>query len=344
MGAMMIKLSDELEKFFAEGGREVEAALRKVTAPDEEPIANLDDGLLYALGLDAGASAQGKRLRPLLCLLVSDSLCGRTDQALPFAASIELMHNFALVHDDIEDGDEYRRGRPSAWKRYGVPHAVNLGDYLFTKIFAALLLGEGAVPAEKMVRFFALMTKTLDHTHRGQALDMNARFERIDLAHYMRIVTNKTGYYLAAPLVAGAIAADAGAEVEQALQRYGMAIGPMFQIRDDLIDLTHGKGREAVGSDVCEGKRSFLAAFVFERGAANEAARLEEILNKERSETTPEDVAEVLEMFNRTGAMAEARRVCEEMTEQALVEIDGLPEPLRGRLVDVTRYLAARQA
>lgn len=343
MGSMS-KLPEDLEKFFASAGREIDHLLRALVAPGEEPIANLDDGLLYVLGLDEGAPGQGKRLRPLLCLLVSDSLCGRHTEALPFAAAIELMHNFCLVHDDIEDGDEYRRGRPSAWKHFGLPHAVNIGDYLFTKIFAALLSGLGAMTPEKMVRFFALMGATLDHTHRGQALDMNARTERISIEHYMRIVTKKTGYYLAAPLVAGAIAANAAQGVEEALNSYGMFIGPMFQIRDDLIDLTHGKGREAIGSDVREGKRSFLAAYVFERAAAAEGDRLLEILDKPRAETTPEDVREALEIFERTGAMADARRVCTELTDNALKALDPLPGPLRLRLAAVTRFLADRTA
>ncbi len=342
--APMSKLPPELDQFFTRAARELETVLRGLLSPGEDPIPNLDDGLLYALGMDPGAPGGGKRLRPLLCLLVSHSLCGRHHQAMPFAAAIELMHNFCLVHDDIEDGDEFRRGRPAVWKQFGLHHAINIGDYLFTKIFAALLMGMGDITPAKMVRFFALMAATLDHTHRGQALDMNARESRIGIEQYMRLVTEKTGYYLAAPLVAGAIAADAPQEVEEALNRYGLFIGPMFQIRDDLIDLTHGKGRESVGSDIREGKRSFLAAHVFERGEAADRDSLERILNLPREKTSPNHVARAMEIFERSGAMAEARDVCERLKVSALDALMPLHEPLRDRLWKITEHLAERTA
>src|SRR5690606_14547938 len=260
----MNRLSPELESFFSEAQGMVDDCLRKIIAPKKEPISNLDDGMAYALGLDPEGGNSGKRIRPLLCLLVCRELSGDARPGLPFAAAIELMHNFCLVHDDIEDGDEVRRGRPAVWKQFGLPHAINIGDYLFTKVFEALLLDSYSTPPERLVRLFELMRSTLDHTHRGQALDMNAREGRIDVNHYMNLVTEKTGHYLAAPLVAGAICSDAEADVIAALNTFGLMIGPMFQIRDDVIDLTHGKGRNSIGNDIREGKRSFLVAHALE--------------------------------------------------------------------------------
>jgi geranylgeranyl diphosphate synthase type I len=340
----MSKLPPELDKFFASAETEVDHALRSLVSPHEDSIPNLDDGLLYALGIDHGSNGAGKRLRPLLCLLVSHSLCGKTRPALPFATAIELMHNFCLVHDDIEDGDEYRRGRPAVWKQYGLPHAINIGDYLFTKIFAALLSGLGEITHEKMVRFFALMGATLDHTHRGQALDINAREGAVTIQQYMRIVTEKTGYYLAAPLVAGAIAADAPQEVEEALNSYGMFIGPMFQIRDDVIDLTKGKGRESVGSDIREGKRSFMVAYACEHADKKRRARLLEILDLPRAATRDAHVAEAMGIFEAIGALKEADRVCGELKANAFETLAPLPDGLRDRLWKVTEHLANRTA
>jgi geranylgeranyl pyrophosphate synthase len=332
----MPKLTPELEAFFATAEREIDHALRALVSPHEKAIPNLDEGLAYALGLDHGSRAHGKRLRPLLCLLVAHSLGGDLRKAMPFATAIELMHNFCLVHDDIEDGDEFRRGRPAVWKRFGLAHAINIGDYLFTKIFAALLSGLGEVSVEKTVRFFALMGATLDHTHRGQALDINARDGTITIDQYMRIVTEKTGYYLAAPLVAGAVAADANQEYEEA--------GPMFQIRDDLIDLTHGKGRMSEGSDIREGKRSFLVAYTFEHGTPSQRRELLRILDAPREATAASDVAKAVAIFEKCGAMEEARRVCARLKTSAVESLTPLPEPLRRRLIEVTEYLAERTA
>ncbi len=337
------KLSSELELFLNEVCREVDHVLRHLIRPNDDPIPNLDDALAYALGLDEEAVKQGKRIRPLLCLLVTHCLGGNLHHAMPFAAAIELMHNFCLVHDDIEDGDEFRRGRPSVWRKYGIPHAINIGDYLFTKIFAALLLGYGKMPTEKVVRFFTLMAATLDHTHRGQALDMNARSGKITIQQYMRIVKEKTGYYLAAPLIAGAIVADASQEIEEALSRYGLFIGPMFQIRDDLIDLTVGKGRDVIGSDIREGKRSFLAAYTFEHASSADQQALLQILDRPREATTDEDVQQALQIFAKCGALKEAERICLELKDNALACLKELPERLRASLEEITEYLAGRE-
>lgn len=338
----MKQLSPELESFFNDGQQLVDEALRKIITPQKNPIRNLDDGVAYALGLDDDAANAGKRIRPLLCLLVCRELSGNARPALPFAAGIELMHNFCLVHDDIEDGDEMRRGRPAVWKAFGLPHAINIGDYIFTKVFEALLMDSFSTPPERLVRLFDLMRSTLDHTHRGQALDMNARESRISVDDYMHLVTEKTGHYLAAPMIAGAISADAEADVTAALGTFGLMIGPMFQIRDDVIDLTHGKGRGTIGNDVREGKRSFLVAHALQHAAAGEQDRLMAILDLPRADTTQDNVNEVLAIFESCGAMKAADEKCAELKDKAIAALQVLPENLRERLLEVTEYLTAR--
>jgi geranylgeranyl pyrophosphate synthase len=338
----MNRLSPELESFFNESQGLVDETLRKIITPHKGAIANLDDGMAYALGLDPEGGNSGKRIRPLLCLLVCRELSGDSRPGLPFAAAIELMHNFCLVHDDIEDGDEVRRGRPAVWKQFGLPHAINIGDYLFTKVFEALLLDSYSTPPERLVRLFELMRSTLDHTHRGQALDMNAREGRIEVNHYMNLVTEKTGHYLAAPMIAGAISADAEADTIASLGTFGLMIGPMFQIRDDVIDLTHGKGRDSIGNDIKEGKRSFLVAHALEHAADVDQKELLRILDLPRADTTDADVQRALEIFEICGAMQAANAKCEELKHKAIEALQPLPENLRDRLLEVTEYLTAR--
>ncbi len=337
-----VQFTPELDVFFTHATQQVESQLRELISPPDDCIPNLDEALEYALELDEASVGQSKRLRPFLCLLVARELGAREDHALPFAAAIELMHNFCLVHDDIEDGDEFRRGRPSVWKKYGMAHAINIGDYLFTKVFAALLSGLGTVSQEKTIRFFALMTATLDHTHRGQAMDINARGRRITIDEYLKIVKEKTGYYLAAPLIAGALVADAPHKVEEALSSYGLFIGPMYQIRDDLIDLTQGKGRNEIGSDIREGKRSFLVAYACEHASESDLEILFGILDRPRHETTPSDVETAIRIFEKCGAIERARQVCEELELEALKTLDELPSGLKIALTVITHYLAGR--
>lgn len=338
----MTQLSPHLDNFFQKVQPQIEATLRQVITPKSDSILNLDDGIAYALGLDDEKANAGKRIRPILSLLVCDSLSNSYEAALPFAAAIELMHNFALVHDDIEDGDEFRRGRPSVWVKYGVPHAINIGDYLFTKIYEALLINRDKLPADRIVKLFDLMTNTLDHTHRGQALDMNARIGRITEDEYMNLVKEKTGYYLAAPLLAGAIAAGAEDSVLDALNSFGQHIGPLFQIKDDVIDLTHGKGRETIGSDIKEGKRSYLVAYAFGNATAENQKEIEAILDLPRNETTDQHIATMLDIFQKCGAMSAAQEKMNFLENGAKSALDKLPEPLRSRLHEITDYLVSR--
>ncbi len=338
----MKQLSPELETFFNDGQQLVDKTLREIITPQKSPIRNLDDGMAYALGLDDDEANAGKRIRPLLCLLVCKELAGDARPALPFAAAIELMHNFCLVHDDIEDGDEMRRGRPAVWKQYGLPHAINIGDYLFTKVFQALLLDSYSTPPDRLVRLFDLMRSTLDHTHRGQALDMNAREGRISVDDYMNLVTEKTGHYLAAPMIAGAISAGADGEIPTALGTFGLMVGPMFQIRDDVIDLTHGKGRGTIGNDIREGKRSFLVAHALEHASPAEQEELLAILDLPRADTTQEHVDQALAIFETSGAMKAADDKCADLKDKAIKALQVLPEGLKERLLEVTEYLTAR--
>lgn len=336
------RLTPELEAFFRDASQQIENYLRQLISAGDDFIPNLDDALEYALELDDEAAGHSKRIRPVLCLLVARQLGGRTDDAMPFAAAIELMHNFCLVHDDIEDGDDYRRGRPAVWKKYGLAHAINIGDYLFTKIFSALLSGVGRLQESTVLRFFALMTATLDHTHRGQALDINARGERITIERYLKIVREKTGYYLGAPLIAGAMVANAPEEIEEALNNYGLFIGPMFQIRDDLIDLTEGKGRKEIGADIREGKRSFMVAYACEHANNHDLEQLFAILDKPRNETTKNDVEQAIAIFRKCGALTRAEEICTELQTEALKCLEPLPQPLKSSLISITQYLSGR--
>ena len=171
---------------------------------------------------------------------------------------------------------------------------------------------------------------------------MNARNTRISVDDYMNLVTEKTGHYLAAPMIAGAICADANAEVISALGTFGLMIGPMFQIRDDVIDLTHGKGRGSIGNDIREGKRSFLVAHALEHADGQDQHFLTGILDLPRSDTSDEDVQTALSIFENCGAMAAADDRCAHLKEMAVTALKPLPDNLRARLLEVTEHLTAR--
>ena len=202
----------------------------------------------------------GKRLRPALCLLCCEELGGDPDRALCFAASLEILHNMLLIHDDLEDGDAVRRDAPTVWVKFGMENAVNVGDYMLGRAYTAIL--RSPVDEKTIVRLLLAFTDAYERTCRGQAIDMNARGrDPFTVEQYMEMVTLKTGHYLALGMVGGAVIAGLDQEGVKPIYRLGGSIGPAFQVRDDVIDLTQGKGRGgAVGNDIREGKPSILYA------------------------------------------------------------------------------------
>lgn len=306
-------------------------------------MANLHDATRHALGLDSDSpEVRGKRIRPLLCLVAAEAMGASFERAIPFALAIELMHDFCLVHDDLEDGDRMRRGRPSVWVAFGAHHAVNAGDYLLVLSYRALL-EEGELDGATRLRLARLLGETLDRTHVGQALDMNARGDRdFTLERYMRVVREKTGRYLAAPIQGGVVAAGADDDLVAKIGRMAFHLGPLFQIADDLIDLTEGKGREAPGSDIREGKRSYMVAFAAERCRGAERERLFDALDRPRDETTDEDVAFAIDLFRRHGALDAGREACRRLFEEARPILRSTPPALAGALEPIFEGLVAR--
>lgn len=308
-----------------------------------EQIPNLHEGAVYSLGLDvADRKARGKRVRPALCILTAKALGAPPLDALPFAAAIEILHNFALVHDDIEDGDTMRRGRPSTWVRYGLAHGINIGDYLFARMFQVVLRDERN-PIHVREQLLLLLEKTLEELFGGQALDISARASRhFTVADYEALVARKTGSYLAAPLLGGALIAGANPATLAALERLGQDLGPLFQVRDDLIDLTTGKGRAEIGNDIREGKRSYLVALAAEAATPADRQQLFDILDRTRELTSADDVAWCIDLFARTGSLARAEERCVSLRESALATIDELDQPLQRVLRTAVEVMAKR--
>lgn len=347
---MRMNFSPELSGFWNQAQDDFDKALRAFlrAAPQTQEFRlrnpeNLNDAAAYALGVDTPHNTGGKHIRPMLCLLAAHYLNAPIKAAMPFAVAIEIMHNFTLVHDDIEDDDAWRRGRPAVWKKHGLAHGINIGDYMQNLVWRSILDPAAPISDTQRVRLCTLMAETVDLTIRGQAMDINARGRRIDRDKYMEIVTLKTGYCLSAPLLAGAIVAHAEEETLTLLRRFGLVLGPLFQIRDDVIDLTAQKGRDALGADIREGKRSFLVAVAFERTSDTEARQLMTVLDKPRSETSEQDIEQCRMLFEKIGAFEEASRICSELAENVRTTIGALPTCLGAPLSEVLHYLVERE-
>lgn len=289
-------------------------------------------------------STGGKRIRPALCLLCCEALGGDAERALHFAAAVEILHNMLLVHDDIEDGDTVRRDAPTVWVKFGTANAVNLGDYMLGRAYEAVL--RSPVDAGTRLRLVEAFTDAHVRTCRGQALDVNSRGrEDFRVADYLDMVTLKTGHYLALGMVGGGIIAGLDERGVRAIQQLGGSMGPAFQVRDDVIDLTQGKGRGGVvGNDIREGKPSILYAHALSAATGDERQRLIETIRKERSATTDEDVEWVIGLYERLGSVEFASRKADELVAEAFETIERIPVENKDFFRRVARFMAERKS
>ncbi|HXF64774.1 MAG TPA: polyprenyl synthetase family protein [Caldilineaceae bacterium] len=255
----------ELSAFLGRWLPQIEEEMQAVLAGSDEPAAAHYGMMRYHLGwADAGFRPEhfpsGKRVRPILCLLACAEVGGDPTQALPAAAAIELLHNFSLIHDDIEDGDELRRHRPTVWKLWGVPQAINVGDGMFALAYAALQrLTRRGVRAKVALAAFDRFTQTCVALTEGQHLDLC--FEErthVSVAEYLRMVQGKTAALIGASVAIGALIGGASPAQQTGLLQFGQAMGLAFQIQDDILGIWGNPDRtgKAAGNDILRRKKS----------------------------------------------------------------------------------------
>jgi geranylgeranyl diphosphate synthase type I len=222
----------------------VDAAMRDVLDSLWDIPPDFDVMLRYPLGWvdehnQPYGQPTGKRIRPLLLLLCTGAAGGDWHMALPAAASVELLHNFSLIHDDIEDNSPTRHGRPTVWKVWGQANAINAGDALFSLAHAALegLSGED-LSAETVVNVWRVFNQTTMQLTRGQHLDM--RFERqevVSVDEYISMISGKSAALVAGCAQIGALIATSNDELGQQYADFGLNLGLAFQIRDDILGI-----------------------------------------------------------------------------------------------------------
>jgi len=210
-------------------------------------------------GEGAGPEATGKRIRPLMVLLTTASSGGDWEKALPAAAAVELVHNFSLVHDDIQDNSPKRRGRDTAWVKWGAPMAINVGDALFVISNQAVIDLKENYPAEAVLKVADVLHNTCLELTRGQFMDMSYE-KRTELTtdDYWPMIAGKTAALLSACCHIGAILGGANEEKEDAYKSFGQYLGLAFQVQDDILGIWGNESvtGKSVASDLVEGKKS----------------------------------------------------------------------------------------
>ncbi|MGD8813702.1 MAG: polyprenyl synthetase family protein [Anaerolineales bacterium] len=205
-----------------------------------DPYQTMTEMISYHLGwLETTPKAGGKRLRPLLMLLCCEAAGGDWRLALPAASCIELLHNFSLIHDDIQDESDLRRGRPTIWKRWGVAQAINIGDSLFVLArLAGQRLIETGVPSTSVLQILQIIDRECLNLTRGQYLDLDfQQRQSVSEKEYMEMVSGKTCAMLRAATECGARVAGVKPHHVDRYRTFGHHLGLAFQIVDDILGI-----------------------------------------------------------------------------------------------------------
>lgn len=243
----------------------------------------------------------GKRHRPLICLLACKAVGGDDEMARAAGAAIEHFHTAALIHDDIADESQLRRGRPCLHLQIGEGLAINAGDLALSLVTGTVLVDDSLSDAVKL-RVLKELVDMTTRTIEGQALDIGwARDERFDITidDYLTMATHKTAFYSGGvPLAVGAIIGGASEEQIETLRAYGMSTGLAFQIQDDLLNLvgTEEATRKDFRGDITEGKRTLIVVHALEHAQAAEKAELLDIIStKEKDPTRLERAVQIMQ-------------------------------------------------
>ena len=286
--------------------------------------------------------AGGKMLRPALTLIVAEAVGGNRQDALKSAASIELIHTFSLIHDDIMDQDDVRRGMPAVHKVWGDDVAILAGDTLFSKAFEIIIGTEGTT-SEQNNKALATVADACVKICEGQASDMGFE-DRFDVTEdeYMEMIFKKTGALIAAATKVGAVMGGASDEVIDAMYEYGRLIGLAFQIQDDYLDLASDEETlgKPIGSDIGKGKMTIIAI----KGLASvEDDRLLEILKAE--ENSQDEMDEAIEILKDCGAIEYAHNLALESVDKAKEVLEILPDSSSKQvLASIADFVLERQS
>lgn len=272
----------------------------------------------------------GKRLRPTLALIAAEAIVNGgllngdvIDQVLPAALALEVFHNFTLLHDDVMDRAEVRRGRPTVHVKWDDNTAILSGDQMLIEAYKLL----SDVPADKLPKVLKWFNQMATGICEGQQYDVDFEHaNQVSINDYMMMIEKKTSVLLAYAMKIGGYIAGANEQQQEALYQFGLHIGLAFQIQDDILDVygdpkTFGK---AIGGDICCNKKTFLLITALEKAdGETKAELLQWLMATGRDE---EKIAAVTEIYNRLGVRIDGETVMEEHTSLALQQLDKLPQ------------------
>ncbi len=278
-----------------------------------EPKSLYDSALHYI-------KAGGKRIRPLIAVLSARISGGSEEIAIPGAAAVEVLHTFTLVHDDIIDRDEFRRGVPTVHKVWGTEMAIVSGDLLFAYAYRCLVKSlDYGVTVDRVVKAVDMLTDAAITVAEGQALDMLLPvFDRVDVDKYIEMIEKKTAALFASSASIGAVLAGGNEDVIRKLRESMINAGIAFQIRDDILGLLGDEKvlGKPVFSDIREGKMTILVIYALNQIDEKKSKRLRDVLGNRNADLSK--LREAAEIIKLSGAIEYAENLAEEYAKRAI--------------------------
>ena len=317
---------------------------------DEQPSL-LNRMIRYHLGWEDAEGrpqeAGGKGLRPALCLLACEAAGGDWHRALPAAAAVELIHNFSLIHDDIQDRDQERHHRPTVWSIWGEAQAINAGDALLTLARPVVLtLANEGVPAATVIEAARVLDESTLEMVEGQTMDIAFEDKSdVDVAAYLQMVRQKSGALFDCALRLGVLAAGGDWVLAERLGMVGRTLGTAFQVRDDMLGVwgDESKTGKAAGADVYRRKKSLPVVYALSEGEVAAQEGLRSIYAKSALDAA--DVAQVRQYLDQVGARGYCERKAAELKETAIAnlsQLDALAGP-REDIMQMAEFLLERE-
>jgi geranylgeranyl diphosphate synthase type I len=270
----------------------------------------------------------GKRLRPVLLMLCAEAAGGNWQDALPAAAAVEFLHNFSLIHDDIQDNSPTRHNRPTVWKIWGMENAINAGDALFATAYSAMAAISRNVPADRTVKLWQVFNATNIELTRGQHLDMSFEHRSdVSVDDYVSMIKGKTAALLSACAQMGALIAGVNEATAQCYADFGLNIGISFQIRDDILGIWGDPAvtGKSAATDIISRKKSLPVLYGLDKSA--ELAKV-----YQRENFGDADVHEAVALLDAVDAQTYAREQEKVYYEKAMTAMEtAIPENSAGK-------------
>jgi len=315
-----LKWEQEIKRQLAENAEKIDAFIYSEIKGDRP--ASLYEASRHLI------KAGGKRLRPFLTVKSCEAVGGDPAEAVPYAAALEILHNFTLVHDDVMDHDDFRRGHPTVHKEYGVPMAILAGDLLFAKVYdiVAKHAPRNMRPAD-VIRCFDKITEATLILCQGQALDMGfPDVKDVSEDEYISMVSAKTSALFKACAEVGAIVGGAPDDQVEAIGKFAWDAGIAFQIVDDILGLTADEEKlgKPVGSDVREGKKTLIVIHALTHAKKKQRDTLLSVLGVE--DATNDAIAKAVEALRASGSIQYAKDAAKRYMDSAYAMLDRLPD------------------